>query len=197
MVLNIAILGVGCIGQEHLRNLHLLSTTEGPNGQIARLHSIADPDEGSRRAASSLLPSGIPIHVGHLELLRDPAASSIDGIIVATPNFNHIDVLRDIFTLSKAHILVEKPLCTTIEDCLIVQELIANEAPDSRQGKRLVWVGMEYRFIPSIARLIEEADRGTVGTPHMLTIREHRFPFLSKVGQWNRFNVSSGRCLFP
>ena len=26
----------------------------------------------------------------------------------------------------------------------------------------------------------------------MLTIREHRFPFLRKIGDWNRFNVNSG-----
>lgn len=26
----------------------------------------------------------------------------------------------------------------------------------------------------------------------MLTIREHRFPFLSKVGDWNRFNANTG-----
>ena len=26
----------------------------------------------------------------------------------------------------------------------------------------------------------------------MLTIREHRFPFLEKVGDWNRFNANSG-----
>jgi predicted dehydrogenase len=26
----------------------------------------------------------------------------------------------------------------------------------------------------------------------MLTIREHRFPFLSKVGDWNRFNRNTG-----
>jgi hypothetical protein len=57
---------------------------------------------------------------------------------------------------------------------------------------RVIWVGMEYRFIPSIARLIQEADEGKIGDPRMLAIREHRFPFLRKVGHWNRFNRYSG-----
>jgi myo-inositol 2-dehydrogenase / D-chiro-inositol 1-dehydrogenase len=29
----------------------------------------------------------------------------------------------------------------------------------------------------------------------MLTIREHRFPFLEKVGDWNRFNRNTGGTL--
>jgi predicted dehydrogenase len=57
---------------------------------------------------------------------------------------------------------------------------------------RVIWVGMEYRFIPSIARLIQETDEGKIGEPRMLAIREHRFPFLRKVGHWNRFNRYSG-----
>ena len=194
MVVNVAIFGVGCIGQEHIRNLLLLSSPARADGGLARIQAVADPDEGSRRSASALLPSECKIFTDHLSLLTDPSSSSIDAIIVATPNFNHIDVLRDIFRLSKAHILVEKPLCTSVDDCLVVSALSEDSAdpPDPRLGKRIVWVGMEYRFIPSIARLIDEADRATVGKAHMLSIREHRFPFLAKVGQWNRFNATSG-----
>ena len=193
-LVNVAIFGVGCIGQEHISNLLLLSSPEREDGGLARIHSVADPDEGSRKSAAPLLPSDVKVFTDHRALLTDPSAASIDAIIIATPNFNHIDVLRDVFKLSKAHILVEKPLCTTVEDCLAVSALMdeSSDPIDSRLGKRLVWVGMEYRFIPSISRLIDEADRGTVGKAHMLSIREHRFPFLAKVGQWNRFNATSG-----
>ena len=57
-----------------------------------------------------------------------------------------------------------------------------------------VWVAMEYRYMPPIARLIQEAQAATGGIK-MLTIREHRFPFLQKVGDWNRFNRYSGGTL--
>ena len=33
---------------------------------------------------------------------------------------------------------------------------------------------------------------GRVGTLQMLSIREHRFPFLPKVGDWNRFSRNTG-----
>ena len=57
------------------------------------------------------------------------------------------------------------------------------------------WVGMEYRYIRSIKRLIEEVDKGTVGNLHMVSIREHRFPFLKKVGTWNRLKKNTGDTL--
>ncbi len=49
--------------------------------------------------------------------------------------------------------------------------------------------------MPAIARLIEEVHSGTVGQLRMLAIREHRFPFLEKVGNWNRFSRYSGGTL--
>jgi predicted dehydrogenase len=55
----------------------------------------------------------------------------------------------------------------------------------------LLWVAMEYRYMPPVARFIAEADRATGGI-RMLTIREHRYPFLDKVGAWNRFERTSG-----
>jgi predicted dehydrogenase len=54
---------------------------------------------------------------------------------------------------------------------------------------------MEYRYMPAIARLIQEVDAGRVGNLRMLSIREHRFPFLDKVGNWNRFSRTSGGTL--
>ena len=49
------------------------------------------------------------------------------------------------------------------------------------ESQRFFWVGMEYRYIRSIKRLIEEVDKGTVGNLHMVSIREHRFPFLKRL----------------
>jgi predicted dehydrogenase len=46
--------------------------------------------------------------------------------------------------------------------------------------------------MPPVARLIEEVRAGTVGTLRMLAIREHRFPFLVKTNNWNRFARNSG-----
>ena len=39
--------------------------------------------------------------------------------------------------------------------------------------------------MPTISKLIADADAGVAGDLRMLTIREHRFPFLRKVVHWN------------
>ncbi|MDJ0822370.1 MAG: Gfo/Idh/MocA family oxidoreductase, partial [Paracoccaceae bacterium] len=57
-----------------------------------------------------------------------------------------------------------------------------------------IWVAMEYRYMPPIQTLIDEVTRATGGVT-MLSIREHRFPFLPKVGDWNRFNRNTGGTL--
>ena len=45
--------------------------------------------------------------------------------------------------------------------------------------------------MPPVSALRERLAAATGGIK-MLTIREHRFPFLPKVGDWNRFNAKSG-----
>ena len=84
--------------------------------------------------------------------------------------------------------MVEKPLCTTLADG-------AQVAAMAKGRKSPVWVAMEYRYMPPVARLIELAHSGAAGPLHMVSIREHRYPFLSKVGDWNRFARYSGGTL--
>ena len=57
-----------------------------------------------------------------------------------------------------------------------------------------VWVAMEYRYMPPVSAFLNECDAATGGLT-MLTIREHRFPFLQKIGNWNRLNRNSGGTL--
>lgn len=52
----------------------------------------------------------------------------------------------------------------------------ANQRPDI-----VVQVGLEYRYIPSVAKLIGIVKSGMLGQVKMVAIREHRFPFLVKV----------------
>lgn len=55
--------------------------------------------------------------------------------------------------------------------------------------------GMEYRWMPPIAKLIETTENSGLGNIRIVSIREHRFPFLEKVGHWNRFNCFTGGTL--
>jgi predicted dehydrogenase len=79
-------------------------------------------------------------------------------------------------------------MCTTIDDCLDVRRWAADRAA-------LTWVGLEYRFMPTVAALLDQLRTGVCGTTRMVSIREHRFPFLVKVGNWNRFTENTGGTL--
>src|SRR5690606_15048569 len=46
-----------------------------------------------------------------------------------------------------------------------------------------------------VSRLVEETHKGATGDLKMVSIVERRYPFLSKVGDWNRFNRYSGGTL--
>jgi predicted dehydrogenase len=143
--------------------------------------ALADPYPASLAAAAALVSGEVQAHADYRALL---AQGEVDAVVIATPNHTHADVLADVLATGR-HILVEKPLCTTIEDARAVVA-----AAERHRG--LFWVAMEYRYMPPVARLIEEVRRGTVGRLRMLAIREHRFPFLAKVGDWNRFARNTG-----
>ena len=190
-ILRFGVIGTGCIGMEHLRNLHLVPG--------AKVTAIADPHEPSRAQAVECLQKlgdleGVSVLNDYNELLALP---DVDAVIVCTPNDHHFEAMPAIVKSGK-HCLVEKPLCTEVAACATIEALVTQACADARAAGReppLYWCGMEYRYIPSIARLVREASGGVVGDLRMLSIREHRFPFLRKVGDWNRFTARTGGTL--
>ena len=169
------ILGCGMMGREHIRNLQLTG---------AEVAVIAEPDAAMKSKASELAPEAVLVDSAE-ELLN---ASQLDALVIATPNYQHADQLLQIFASSELPILIEKPLVTSIEQVSIIrQAAAAYPAP--------VWVGMEYRYMPVIGNFRQQLNDGAVGELVMLSIREHRYPFLKKVGDWNRFNKNTGGTL--
>jgi predicted dehydrogenase len=174
-MLHYGIIGCGMMGQEHLRNIALLDG--------AKVAAIYEPDAGMRAAASALAPEARM--VGSVaEVLAVP---EVNCLLIASPNYLHLGQLEEIARIRPLPVLCEKPLFTDPADAPRLAALrAAYPAP--------IWVAMEYRYMPPVAHLLREAQAATGGV-RMLTIREHRFPFLPKVGDWNRFNRNSGGTL--
>lgn len=174
--LRFGIVGAGMMAREHIRNLRLVDT--------AKLVALADPVPGSLMTSleeADGMRGDIATFDSVDAMVKDAA---LDAVIVSSPNFTHRAVLEPLFETG-VHILCEKPLCTTLEDA----RWVANRA---ERHKAVFWTAMEYRFMPPAARFVEEIRGGAVGRLVMLTIREHRFPFLVKVGDWNRFSSNTG-----
>ncbi len=169
-MLRYGLIGSGMMGLEHMLNIALV--------EDAQITAIADPDEGMRTKAGENAP-GAQLFASHTDML---SADMCDVFVVVSPNDTHHGILKDILPASKP-ILCEKPLCTTSKDCAEVIRL----------AKAPVWVAMEYRYMDPLQHLM--ARLSTVGTPQMMAIREHRFPFLPKVNDWNRFSDRTGGTL--
>ncbi len=175
MTLRYGLIGSGMMGQEHIRNLNLLEGCE--------VTAVADPDEGMRNQ-SAVTAGGAAAFADYKDML---AANVCDALLIGAPNDTHYGILMDVLD-TNLPILCEKPLCTTTAHC---REVLAKA-----EGRAApVWVAMEYRYMPPVQRLLSELQAETVGTPRMMSIREHRFPFLEKVGDWNRFSARTGGTL--
>ena len=169
------VIGCGMMGQEHLRNIALIDG--------ARVGGIYEPDPVMRAAAAALAPGAVMVDsIAALLALAD-----LTCLLIVSPNFRHLEQLEEIGARRPLPVLVEKPLFT---DAAQVARLAAFR--DTYAAP--VWVAMEYRYMPPVALLVERAEAETGGIK-MLTIREHRFPFLEKVGDWNRFNRNTGGTL--
>lgn len=175
------VIGAGIIGQEHIRVTHL----EGR----ATIHGIYDPNPGSVAAAQR----------EHGRFSREPLVvydsleaacfdAAADGLIIATPNDTHHAVVQ-VAARSGKPILLEKPIATTVRDAFAIAQL-AESYPSVFQ------IGLQYRFKAIYAEAIYEVnERRTLGPVRMLSMLEHRIPFLDKVGQWNKFRERSGDSL--
>ncbi len=180
--LRYGLIGAGMMGREHVRNLGLVKG--------AVVTAISDPDVGSRnasaRAVQDVMGQPPALYKHHRDLLDK---GDVDALVIASPNDTHAEVLKDIFSAKRPFpVLVEKPVCTSAKDCTwLAKAGAAHAAP--------IWVAMEYRYMPPVQELLQTIAKGKVGDLKMLSIREHRFPFLPKVGDWNRFSYRTGGTL--
>lgn len=177
------IIGTGLMGLEHLRNLLDL-----PGASVV---AICDPHPRSRELAHLTVGDrgSLVDFSDHRQLL---AAGLCDAVVVATPNHTHRSVVGAVLR-DGVHVLAEKPLGISAIECselIAIADATQHDVPD-----RVVWMGMEYRFMPPIRALVERAHTGEAGVIRMVSIREHRFPFLDKVGHWNRFRRTTGGTL--
>lgn len=160
------------MGQEHLRNIALLDDT--------CVSVIFEPDDTMRAKAKALAPRAV--FAKDLETaLKHP---DLDCLVIASPNHCHAEQLRQIAATTTLPILCEKPLYTDAKDESFIRRLEKDYAAP-------IWVAMEYRYMPPL-QVFHQHLLTVTGGVKMLSIHEHRFPFLPKVGNWNRFNQNSG-----
>jgi predicted dehydrogenase len=173
------IIGAGMMGREHINNFALVDDIE--------LVALADPHLGSLEqslAHARNLGMAPKIYKSNREMLISEA---LDAVVISSPNHTHYAIMQEVMQHPVA-ILLEKPMCTTVKDSSELHFAAQNHA-------QMIWIGLEYRYMPPMTEFIERVHGGITGPIKMLSIREHRFPFLPKVGDWNRFSENTGGTL--
>jgi predicted dehydrogenase len=184
-IIRYGVIGTGMMGGEHILDLNHV---EG-----AQVVALADPVPTSLEWGLGCVGDGpggaeakaqVATYADYTDLLANP---DVDVVVVTSPNHTHAAVLADALATDK-HILIEKPLCTTVDDCKRVVDAAADR-------DAITWMGQQYRYMPTPAAMLELLGTGVIGTTRMVSIREHRNPFLVKVGNWNRFTRNTGGTL--
>lgn len=138
------VIGTGLWGEMHAQ---LYATSEG-----AALSGVADLVE--QKAESVAQAYGTMHYVDYLSLLEDDL---IKAVSIVTPDFAHTEIAVAAAEAGK-HILVEKPLATTVEEC---QRII--DAAE-RNGVKLM-VDFHNRWSPPFFKAWESIRKGEIGEP--------------------------------
>lgn len=176
------------MGQEHIS--YIMGYTRD-----VRIDFLCDPFEPSLEKAQKIMKD---FQCDPLSPIMEPTiftdeallleqADHIDLLVIASPNYLHTPSLLKWGT-HDITILCEKPVAVSQEQH---DELL--EASKRADWKARIWVAMEYRYIPAIAKLVSLLPE--IGDIKMVTIRENRYPFLHKIGRWNRDRLKTGDTL--
>ncbi|RII15953.1 Glucose--fructose oxidoreductase precursor [Streptomyces sp. YIM 130001] len=145
----IGLIGAGSVGAAHIR-----AAADADDYEIA---AICDPRSS---AARKLAPAGLPVFADHRAMF---AKVQLDAVVVAAPHALHTAMVTEAAEAG-LHVLVEKPMATTVEDCTRMIDACA-------KAGTLLAVAHVVHFDP----VAEEARRivasGEYGRPVLVTHR--------------------------
>lgn len=144
MQLRVAVIGAGFIGRDHL-------AAYGNRADV-EIVGVADSNMAAAKAAAAHL--GARSYEDHRAMLD---AEHPDAVSICVPTALHLPVALDV-AVAGAHVLLEKPMAPTLEDC----DAIA--AACERAGVILM-LGLTHRFHRELIEARRLIDEGAIGQP--------------------------------
>lgn len=142
--IKIAVIGTGYIGPRHAKSINACDEAE--------LLCLVDPAPAAGQVAQGLK---VPLCKSAQDMLQK--GYKPDAAIVCTPNHTHVPVATELLATG-IHVLVEKPIATTIEDG---KRLLKAASASDKQ----LLVGHHRRFNPYITATKQALSAGAIGRP--------------------------------
>jgi Predicted dehydrogenases and related proteins len=144
-----AVIGCGKIAQVHAQALQNIPETE----------LVAVQSRSEEKAAATAARFGVKHYTDVATMVKQ---EGIDVVVICTPHPAHREPALAALQ-NGAHVLVEKPLAVSLEDCDIMMQAAA-------QNGRQVGMVSQRRFYPSCRRIKDAIDAGKLGTPMLGTV---------------------------
>jgi myo-inositol 2-dehydrogenase/D-chiro-inositol 1-dehydrogenase len=160
MTVRIGVIGVGMIGQDHIRRLSQVVA----GAQVVALTDV-DPARAQQVADRYGTATGIRVHATGQDVISDP---EVDAVVVCSWGPTHEEYVLAAIAAGKP-VFCEKPLAETPEACLRIL------AAEVAAGRRLVQVGYMRRYDGGYRALKGVLDSGAIGAALMVHCA-HRNP---------------------
>jgi myo-inositol 2-dehydrogenase / D-chiro-inositol 1-dehydrogenase len=157
MTVRIGVIGVGMIGQDHVRRITQVLSGSG-------VAAVTDVDPAKAAEVAAGLP-GVHVHATGQEVVDDP---DVDAVLIASWGPTHEEYVLASIAAGKP-VFCEKPLAETPDACLrIIDAEVAT-------GRKLVQVGYMRRYDAGYRALKAVVDSGDIGAP-LIVHCAHRNP---------------------
>ncbi len=151
--LKFAIVGAGTWGETHA---HIYN--DSPDVDLVAICDINLPK--AKEVAQKFNLSMDAAFSDHKEMLRKV---DMDAVAIVTPDFAHREIAVDCAN-AKKHLLVEKPLATTLEDIDAIAEAV-------EKNNVRIMVDLHNRWSPPFAVTKETIIKGEIGEPYTAYFR--------------------------
>lgn len=147
--LNVGIVSVGGAGRAHIARF-------GRNPKSC-VRAVFDLKEKNLRDFLWIEEKGGYVTTDYENILND---EQIDIISICSPDHTHLDYAIAAIKAEK-HVLVEKPLVTSIEQCEKLQKAISN-------SDKVFGVHHQMRYVPCFMQAYNSVTKGEIGLPLVL-----------------------------